>query len=80
MSLIACISVYNCDLCNRIETVRSEREYTRFQNFWHDGWKYSLCQDCRYSPRAAPLIREDDRFEKNLAEAIKRSRVAASAE
>lgn len=47
MSLVALISVHQCDMCPQVAVIKTDAEQADFADRWHNGWAKDFCPACR---------------------------------
>ncbi len=56
MSVLASITVYQCDKCGAILMVKDANSAKFFELMWHQGLAYDFCQQCKYTEFAKSKI------------------------
>lgn len=72
MSLIALISVHQCDLCPKVAVMKTDAEEADFQDRWHNGWSKDFCPDCRDSGDAVLAIADEARQQRAIDAVIRK--------
>lgn len=66
MSLLASISVHQCDGCSKIIVVNTLEEFRAYSETWHQGIGVDFCDGCKSTETAKKAI-ADDRSKFNAA-------------
>lgn len=53
------ITIYQCDNCPAIVTVRDEADRRVFNVTWFDGLIYQFCPDCRTTDAVKPKLEKE---------------------
>jgi hypothetical protein len=66
MSLLAAITVIQCDQCRRVECMRTDIEYSTVEATWYEGIRYHFCPLCRELAVSQDRIAEDNHLRENI--------------
>lgn len=72
MSVIACITVHECDGCKRIASLKTGAQYTTFEQTWYEGLSVDFCPRCWADPKNEPAIMADRAKQAIVANTIRR--------
>lgn len=72
MSVIASITVHQCDGCNTVAVLKSDAEYRFFELSWYEGLKVDFCHACRGKAANAEAILTDRALRKQIADTVSR--------
>lgn len=56
MSIAANVTVFECDGCHAMTSVKSDAEFEVFETSWHTGLLCDFCPQCRNTPTALTRI------------------------
>lgn len=75
MSLIAYISVHQCDECERVIVLKDDDQYTAFDDSWYSSYgRVEFCDRCRDLASVQERILEDERMDRAIAAALSKHR------
>ncbi len=72
MSVIATITVYQCNGCDTVAVCRSDAEYRLFELSWYEGLKVDFCHACRGKSENADRILADNALRQQVVESVAR--------
>lgn len=61
------LSLFQCDECGKIASLKSDTDWLEYSDTWHDGFKYQFCENCRDTFQSQERIREDERIVERLS-------------
>lgn len=72
MSVIATITVYQCNGCDTVAVCRSDAEYRFFELYWYEGLKVDFCHACRGKAENVDAILGDRALRQQIANTVTR--------
>ncbi|MBX7170177.1 MAG: hypothetical protein K1X72_04415 [Pyrinomonadaceae bacterium] len=60
MSILKTVTVYQCDECQKVTTVKSNEEFKQFEAEWHSSINYDFCPPCQMKDTTQARIIEDN--------------------
>lgn len=79
MSVLACVTVHECDGCGKTLALKTDRDYTSFEATWYEGLSVDFCPMCRDLPKFEMAIMGDRAKRHQIANYVKRSAAEAAA-
>lgn len=75
MSLIAYISVHQCDECKRVVVLKDEEQYIAFDDSWYSSYcRVEFCDRCRDLAAVQARIIDDEKMNRAIEAVIAKSR------
>lgn len=72
MSILACITIYECNGCKTTLGVQTDAEYKSHRDTWYEGLFVDYCPLCRELPEHEPRILSDQAARSHAAVVITR--------
>jgi len=72
MSLVALISVHQCDMCPQVAVIKTDAEQADFADRWHSGWAKDFCPACRDHRGAIEAIAAEARQQRAIDAVIRK--------
>ncbi len=71
MSVLACITIKQCDGCGDVAVLQTDDEYNEFDQDWYDGTTCDFCMICK--PLNTEKIAKDQAVLSDIAAAVRQS-------
>lgn len=73
MSLLASISVIQCDDCRAVTVLKTNAEFHLFSSTWLEGFDLHLCPGCRQRSRNKGKIADDRARQEQIRQMISKT-------
>ena len=65
------ITVINCDECGKVTGLKTDEDWSKFENDWWEGFKYQFCPVCCEKPETQTRRLSDSQMMAEMVEPIR---------